>query len=99
MMTVHAAGQTIAVPRPALSSTELSMPRSKGIVVGFWAVTALFCLQIGFTAYAHGRRQHPGARARRSHSRVVSRQQLGVRGAGIRRLAGWTRGRQPAASG
>src|SRR5213594_2570310 len=28
------------------------MPRSKGIVVGFWMVTALFCLQIGFTAYA-----------------------------------------------
>jgi DoxX-like family len=28
------------------------MPRSKGIVVGFWIVTALFCLQIGFTAYA-----------------------------------------------
>src|SRR5437867_129764 len=32
--------------------TDLSMPRSKGIVVGFWIVTALFCLQIGFTAYA-----------------------------------------------
>ena len=29
-----------------------SMPRSKGIVIGFWIVTALFCLQIGFTAYA-----------------------------------------------
>ena len=28
------------------------MPRSKGMVVGFWIVTALFCLQIGFTAYA-----------------------------------------------
>src|ERR1700732_2164768 len=28
------------------------MPRSKGVVVGFWIVTALFCLQIGFTAYA-----------------------------------------------
>jgi hypothetical protein len=28
------------------------MPRSKGIVVGLWIVTALFCLQIGFTAYA-----------------------------------------------
>ena len=26
--------------------------RSKGIVIGFWIVTALFCLQIGFTAYA-----------------------------------------------
>ena len=28
------------------------MPRAKGIVIGFWIVTALFCLQIGFTAYA-----------------------------------------------
>jgi hypothetical protein len=28
------------------------MPRSKGIVIGFWIATALFCLQIGFTAYA-----------------------------------------------
>jgi hypothetical protein len=36
----------------ALSPTGLSLPRSKGIVIGFWTVTALFCLQIGFTAYA-----------------------------------------------
>jgi DoxX-like family len=35
-----------------LSPLDLSMPRSKAIVIGFWAVTALFCLQIGFTAYA-----------------------------------------------
>src|SRR5207344_1456336 len=28
------------------------MPRFKGIVIGFWIVTAIFCLQIGFTAYA-----------------------------------------------
>jgi hypothetical protein len=28
------------------------MPRPKGLVIGFWSVTALFCLQIGFTAYA-----------------------------------------------
>jgi len=28
------------------------MPRSKGIVIGFWIATALFCLQISFTAYA-----------------------------------------------
>ena len=28
------------------------MPRSKGMVVGFWIVTALLCLQMGFTAYA-----------------------------------------------
>src|SRR5262249_40244536 len=51
-MTVQAAQLTIAASRPALSSTDLSMPRSKRIVLGFWIVTALFCLQIGFTAYA-----------------------------------------------
>ena len=28
------------------------MARSKATAVGFWIVTALFCLQIGFTAYA-----------------------------------------------
>jgi len=28
------------------------MSRSKGLVVGFWVTTALFCLQIGFTAFA-----------------------------------------------
>src|SRR6516165_7223038 len=28
------------------------MPRSKLTVIGFWIVTALFCLEIGFTAYA-----------------------------------------------
>ena len=28
------------------------MPRSKGTVIGFWTATVLFCLQIGFTAYA-----------------------------------------------
>ena len=36
----------------ALSPMDLSLPRPKGIVIGFWTVTALFCLQIGFTAYA-----------------------------------------------
>jgi len=35
---------------PKLAS--LSMPRSRGIVVGFWIATVVFCLQIGFTAYA-----------------------------------------------
>src|SRR5215467_7079547 len=34
------------------SSWRLEMSRSKGIVIGFWIVTALFCLQIAFTAYA-----------------------------------------------
>src|SRR5215475_15623755 len=32
--------------------TDLCVPRSKGIVTGIWIFTALFCLQIGFTAYA-----------------------------------------------
>jgi DoxX-like family len=36
----------------ALAPIDLSLPRSKGIVIGFWIATALFCLQIGFTAYA-----------------------------------------------
>lgn len=28
------------------------MPRSKGLLIGFWTITAIFCLQIGFTAWA-----------------------------------------------
>src|SRR3954466_14328409 len=28
------------------------MRRSKGMVIAFWIFTAIFCLQIGFTAYA-----------------------------------------------
>ena len=36
----------------AVSPMDLSLLRSKGIVIGFRTVTALFCLQIGFTAYA-----------------------------------------------
>jgi len=35
-----------------LSLVDLSIPRARGIVIGFWIATALFCLQIGFTAYA-----------------------------------------------
>jgi hypothetical protein len=31
---------------------DLHMPRSKGMVIGFWIATGLFCLQMGFTAYA-----------------------------------------------
>src|SRR5215471_8371331 len=38
--------------RPAVSTNNLGVSRSKGIVVGFWIVTALFCLQMVFTAYA-----------------------------------------------
>ena len=36
----------------ALAPMDLSLPRPKGIVIGFWMVTALLCLQLGFTAYA-----------------------------------------------
>jgi hypothetical protein len=38
--------------QPALAPSELTAPRPKGLVIGFWIVTALFCLQMGFTAYA-----------------------------------------------
>src|SRR5262245_22632904 len=31
---------------------NVHVTRSRGIVVGFWIATVLFCLQIGFTAYA-----------------------------------------------
>ena len=40
-MNMQATGQTITAPRPALSPTDLSFPRSKGIVIGFSIVTAL----------------------------------------------------------
>lgn len=36
----------------AVPAIDLRLQRSKGTVIAFWAVTALFCLQIGFTAYA-----------------------------------------------
>jgi hypothetical protein len=36
----------------ALSPMDLGMPRARGMVAGFWIVTAIFCLQVGFTAYA-----------------------------------------------
>lgn len=32
-------------------STDLHMPRFKGIAVSFWIITALFCLEMIFTAY------------------------------------------------
>lgn len=33
-------------------NSPLTLPRSKGTITIFWIATALFCLQIGFTAYA-----------------------------------------------
>src|SRR5262245_13545410 len=50
-MNVQAIGQTVAAPRPAHSFTDRATPGSKGLVVGFWVVTVLFCLQLSFTAY------------------------------------------------
>ena len=38
----------LTVQRPA----DLTFSRSNGIVAAFWIATVLFCLQIGFTAYA-----------------------------------------------
>jgi hypothetical protein len=37
--------------KPGLWPMDLSVPRSKGMVIGFWIVTALFCLEMSFTAY------------------------------------------------
>jgi len=34
------------------TGTTVTMPRAKGTVIGFWIATALFCLQMSFTAYA-----------------------------------------------
>jgi hypothetical protein len=35
-----------------ISAIDRGQSRSTAIVIGFWTVTVLFCLQIGFTAYA-----------------------------------------------
>lgn len=35
-----------------LTASNVALPRSKALLVGYWAATALFCLQMGFTAYA-----------------------------------------------
>jgi hypothetical protein len=37
---------------PALQLEATHLPRARGLVIGFWIATALFCLQMGFTAYA-----------------------------------------------
>ena len=36
----------------ALSPIAVGMTRTRGIVVGFWVATSVFCVQIGFTAWA-----------------------------------------------
>lgn len=37
---------------PALQLEAASLPRPRGLVLGFWLATGLFCLQMGFTAFA-----------------------------------------------
>jgi hypothetical protein len=39
----------------ALDASVSYRPRARGMVIGFWTATALFCLQMGFTAYAQMR--------------------------------------------
>ena len=51
-MNVPATGQTIVAPGHAVRAADLGAVRRKRMVAGFWITTALFCLQIGFTAYA-----------------------------------------------
>jgi hypothetical protein len=48
-MDFLAAGLSGVYTRPA--TIDLRTSRT-GIVIGFWSVTALLCLQLGFTAYA-----------------------------------------------
>jgi hypothetical protein len=36
----------------SFAQKDLLLPRSKGMIIGFWIATGLFCLQMGFTAYA-----------------------------------------------
>jgi hypothetical protein len=36
----------------AAPPTDVLVSRSKGAVIGFWIATAIFCLQMTFTAYA-----------------------------------------------
>ena len=42
----------VVVPPLADASTATGTHRSKGLAIAFWIATALFCLQMGFTAYA-----------------------------------------------
>lgn len=49
-MELQATGGSIAAPR--LASKDLDVTRPRGIVAAYWIATTLFCLQIGFTAYA-----------------------------------------------
>ena len=51
-MNMHVTSGTVTVSGPGLSSAHSPAASSRGVIAGYWIVTALFCLQIGFTAYA-----------------------------------------------
>ncbi|MBX7113201.1 MAG: DoxX family protein [Myxococcaceae bacterium] len=38
--------------KPISAPVKVGGTHSKGLLVGYWVTTALFCLQMGFTAYA-----------------------------------------------
>jgi len=44
--------QTLPASHADVSSMGLTPSRSRGVRIGYWVATVLFCLQIGFTAYA-----------------------------------------------
>jgi hypothetical protein len=52
--TLH--NQALLVPKTSFdaqtAAQRLDNSRSKGLVIAFWIATGLFCLQMGFTAYA-----------------------------------------------
>jgi hypothetical protein len=43
---------TLQNPALVAAETTRRVTRSRGAVIGFWIATALFCLQMSFTAYA-----------------------------------------------
>lgn len=45
-------GATATLPAADLPGAGRRAPRSRAVAIGFWIATALFCLQMGFTAYA-----------------------------------------------
>jgi hypothetical protein len=48
----NAMESTLQNPAHVTAQSTLRIPRSKGAVIGFWIASGLFCLQMGFTAYA-----------------------------------------------
>jgi len=51
-MNTHVTSGTVTASGPGLSSAHSPAASSRGVIAGYWIVTSLFCLQIGFTAYA-----------------------------------------------